>query len=98
MADILDQLAEANIRDWQRRVAAGEVDPQQPLSLHVQSWESQQFKEIVRLRDEARAVDDPEEQQRLRQRAEALRLQLMMVVERDRPLLARALAARLANA
>jgi hypothetical protein len=98
MADLLGQMAEAHILDWQRRVAAGEVDPHQPLPLAVDSWESQLFKEIVRLRGEARAVEDSAEQERLRTRAEGLRLQLMMVVERDRPQLARALAARLLNA
>jgi hypothetical protein len=95
MAGFLDQLAEARIRDWQRRVAAGEVSATEGLPLKGESWESQLFHEIVALRLAARESTDEAEAQALRDRAEGLRIQLMVALERDRPRLARILAARL---
>ncbi len=98
MADLLELLAESKIRDWQRRVAAGEVDPANHSGLRVESWESQLFKEIIQLHLAAREVADETERDRLRAKAEGVRVQLMMTLERDRPLLAQTLQARLAAA
>lgn len=97
MAGFLDALAEARIREWQRRVAAGEVSATEALPLNADSWESQLFKEVVALRLAARDTEDPAEARRLRERAEGLRIQLMVALEADRPRLAQVLAARLAT-
>jgi hypothetical protein len=98
MPDALELLAEAHIRDWQRRVAAGEVQPTEGLDTRVESWESQTFRQVVGYRLAARAASDPEEAAALRQRANHLEITLLATVERDRPRLARVLAARLAAA
>ena len=87
MSDWLERLAEARIQDWQRRLAAGESVPAPP-PLVFDSWESQMVKQIVQLRRQATAADDPSE---LLAEATKLQLQLLVVVERDRPRLAREL-------
>jgi len=98
MADLLEQLAEARIREWQRRIDAGDVPTARPVQLAHDSWEAQVFKDIVALRLAARQTTSEPERQRLLAEAESLRLQLMTVVERDRPRLAAALAAQLTAA
>lgn len=98
MPDALELLAEAHIRDWQRRVAAGEVRAVEGVDTRVESWESQVFKQIVGYRLAARASDDDDEADALRRRANDLEITLLATVERDRPRLARVLAQRLAAA
>jgi len=90
-------LAEANIRDWQRRLEAGEatITPSDSAPLEGEGLEAQLFKEILSLRQAAAAADDAAERERLRRRGADLYIQLMAVVEKDRPLLARTLAERL---
>lgn len=87
-------LAEARIRDWQRRVAAGEA-PQKTTPLEMQSIESMLFKEIVGLRLLARDTADADARAHLLQRANNLRIQMLIPLERERPLLARTLSARI---
>ena len=98
MADFLEILAETHVREWQRRLAAGEVPAAAGLPLQAESWESQMFNEIVALRLAAAEAPDEPEAAALRERSERLRIQLMVVLERDRPRLAQLLAARLSTA
>lgn len=95
MADFLEFLAESNIRDWQRRVAAGEAQATGGQSTQIESLEAQLFKEIVDLHGAALTADDPAEKARLVSKARGLRVQLLICVERDRPRLAQALDAQL---
>ncbi len=98
MPDALEILAEAHIRDWQRRVAAGELPAIEGIDTRVESWESQLFRQIVGYRRAARAEGDPATRQALTRRADDLQITLLATVERDRPRLALALAQRLAAA
>ena len=97
MSKLMTLLAEANIRDWQRRLEAGEatITPSDSAPLEGEGLEAQLFKEILSLRQAAAAADDAAERERLRRRGADLYIQLMAVVEKDRPLLARTLAERL---
>lgn len=95
MADFLAFLAESNIRDWQRRVAAGEAQATGGQSTQVESLEAQLFNEIVGLHAQALQTDAQPERQRLIKKARGLRVQLLVAVERDRPRLAQALDAQL---
>jgi len=95
MRSIFEVMAEAKIRDWQRRVASG--DPSATSSgegTKVESWETQVFKEIIDLHAAARDAEG-EERARLLSKARDLRIQLMTALEKDRPLLARTLAEKL---
>lgn len=96
MPDLFAMLAEAHICDWQRRQAAGETTPG-PAGPLVDSWENQLFQEILTLREQARATGDAGEAAALRRRAEQLRLQLIVPLERDQPGWARALDAELSK-
>jgi len=91
--DAWSALAEARIRDWQNRVATGEAKAAPPLQL--ESMEGQLFKEILRLR--LLAHERKSERASLLRKADDLRIQLMMLLETDRPLLAQMLNARLAG-
>jgi hypothetical protein len=97
MPDVMAMLAEARIRDWQRRVAAGEV-PADAEPLPLESWETTTLKDIVRLKRRARTLEDGPERKKLEAEAEMLRLHLMVAVERERPRLARILEAQIAAA
>ena len=85
-------LAEARIRDWQRRVERGETTRQTPVRL--ESLEGQLLKEILRLR--LMAQQAPQDRARLMREAENLRIRLMTMLESDRPLLAQIINAKLA--
>lgn len=85
-------LAEARIRDWQRRVDRGETTRQPPVRL--ESLEGQLLKEILRLR--LMAQQAPSDRPRLMREAENLRIRLMTMLESDRPLLAQMINAKLA--
>lgn len=91
--DVWAALAEARIREWQNRRAKGEATAEPPLQLV--SLEGQLFKEILRLR--LLAHERVSERAALLGKAENLRIQLMMSLETDRPLLAQMLNARLAD-
>ncbi len=97
MADLISMLAEARIHEWQRRVAAGEVPADQPPA-ELESWESQVFKDIVRLKREARALPQGPERSKKEAEAKKLWLHLMVTLERERPRLAQALDAQLSLA
>lgn len=90
--DAWTALAEARIRDWQRRVARGEASRQPPVVL--ESLEGQLLKEILRLR--LKAQQSPEDRTSLMREAENLRIRLMTMLEPDRPLLAQSINAKLA--
>jgi hypothetical protein len=90
--DAWTALAEARIRDWQRRVERGETTRQPPVRL--ESLEGQLLKEILRLR--LMAQQAPQDRGRLMREAENLRIRLMTMLESDRPLLAQTINAKLA--
>lgn len=99
MGTLWEQLAEARIQDWRRRVAEGEVEADGPgVPSGAESFELQLFKEIMGLLDEARELEDGAPRREALRRANDLRIQLMACVEKDRPLLAQTLAGRLARA
>jgi hypothetical protein len=98
MSDLLERMAEANIRDWNRRKAAGQTGSARPLMDDFDSLESQLFKEVLALHAQAHAVADPDEAARLRRKAADARIRLLVTVEKDRPRLAQVLDARLTQA
>ena len=96
MADVMRLMAEANIRDWQRRVDAGEVDPNAPrLDLASDSFENLIYKEIVAHYERAAAASDESTRKALIKKANDQRIQLLVGIERERPLLAQTLDAKL---
>ena len=96
MAGILDDLAEARIADWQRRVAAGEVS-RDAEPLPMDTIENQLFKEILALFDRARPLQGDERAALLRE-ANRLRMQLIIGLEKTNPMAAAQLDDRLARA
>lgn len=81
MADILSILAEARIRDWQRRKDAGELAPvaHDPLE-ERQSLEGQLLREILDLLERAATASEAERQE-LHRRASELEIRLMVLLE-----------------
>lgn len=96
MAGILDDLAEARIKEWQRRVASGDVRADAP-PLPLDRLENQLFKEILGLFERARAATGVEREELLRD-ANKLRLQLIIGLEKTNPLAAAQLDDRIARA
>jgi hypothetical protein len=85
---IFDTLAEARIRDWQRRGRPMGAPGDGPVGA-AGNLETQLLGEIVKLRAQARASRDPAEQKALRKHARDLKLQLMVLLESSgRPLAA----------
>ncbi len=79
-------MAEARIRDWQRRKERGEVRGVPEAQL--EGLESQLYNEVVRERELAAAAATPAQRQAHRDRAEAARIRLMIILEKgERPLL-----------
>ncbi len=87
--------AEARSEDWQRRVAAEVIPTSVSLALEVESYASMLCKEVLGLRLQARSGSDPAEKQRMLHRAEGLRIQLMVNLERERPRMAHTLDVQL---
>lgn len=86
--DPFDKLAEAKIRDWQSRGRPA-ASPNAVSMVDAGNLESQLLSEIVKLRAQARASSDPDQQHALGQRARDLKLQLMVLLESSgRPLAA----------
>jgi hypothetical protein len=80
------RMAEAKIRDWQLRKERGELRSVPDAAL--ESLEGQLYNEVIRAREAAATATDPRERQAHRDRAEAARIRLMVILERgDRPLL-----------
>jgi len=79
-------MAEAKIRDWQRRKERGEV--RSVPEAQLEGLESQLYREVVSEREAAAAASDPAVKQAHLDRAEAVRIRLMVILEKgDRPLL-----------
>ena len=79
-------MAEARIRDWQRRKERGEV--RSVPDAELESLEGQLYNEVTRAREAAAAATDPLERQAQLDHAEATRIRLMVILEKgDRPLL-----------
>jgi hypothetical protein len=96
VSDVLKDLAEARIGDWQRRVAAGEVRTDKP-PLAMDHIENQLFKETLALYDEARELQG-DARRALLSKANKLRMQLVIGLEKTNPLAAQQLDSRLAQA
>jgi hypothetical protein len=95
-----DIIAEAKIRDWQRRKEAGEVSEEEPdVGLEAgegKSIERQLFEEARSARKAARDTEDPAEREALLERSNKARIRMMVMLEKNGfPLLARQLQQRL---
>lgn len=94
-------MVEAKIRDWQRRVDAGEAPaPAEDTTPAVRpdSLEMALFKEALKLYEAARDAPDEKTRKAYLAEANSTRIQLMIVLEKDRPRLARTLEGKLVAA
>lgn len=92
--DVWTALAEAKIREWNERVAEGRASA--AATVRIDSYENQLLTEVLALYAQARACTDEAERRALLRRASNRRTELMILLERDRPLLAQTIEARLA--
>lgn len=96
MSSPFEILAEARIRDWQRRKNAGEVDTN-PVEARGESMESQLLQRIVALTAQA-AQAQGEERSQLEKSAREVETRLMVILESNGlPLAARRIATELAR-
>ncbi len=96
MSSPFEILAEARIRDWHRRNAAGETEPKTD-EARGDSLESQLLQHIVELTEQA-AQAQQEERSQLERAAREVETRLMVILESNGlPLAARRIAAELAR-
>jgi hypothetical protein len=94
--DWLEQLVEARMRDWERRVREGTAPPPPEATALAPGLEVQLWKEILALRQ--LAAERPADRDALRARSRDLETQLWILLERTgRPLAAARLQAELRN-
>jgi hypothetical protein len=83
-----DNIAEANVKDWQRRKAEPDYVPPEPVDNYGKP--DYLLEEIKKLIEQAYSVSSEEQQDSLLERAKTLELQMVISYENDNlPLLAK---------